>query len=331
MGTLAEIAHNISQQNTAVKGQAATPTTEAPKPDAQATEEAKRAEQVSQQPTVEERKDVRRAKLDALNELSKVTQERFVETQRARAEREKSSAETTALRAEMQAIRDAMAKKDAELESAKKNPLAWIQTQGVKLRQLAEEVAKGDAPDAKIDQLTKALQELDAKHEKQMADLKTEYETKMKEAADKEAKAAQQAEYAKHRVDFFSSVEKLKDQLPRLMKATRSNPERIIREFMITVQDVRQDPEVDAVFHKYTNEEILEATERRLEDMGVTVDVSKPAPDAPPPKLSDPKPTLTTSGASEPGPGITPDFKHLNEKQKIKAMADLYRQKRKTA
>lgn len=327
MASLSEIAGTVNNQNQAVAAQAAAPPpVEAEKPAPQAADEAKREAQLEHQQTTEDRKAERKAKLDGLRQLSQATQQKFTESQALRSEREKVTGEIAAIRAEMARVEKERNEARQELDAAKKNPMPWLQGQGVKLRALAEQVAKEDTPDAKVEALQKALVELGEKNERKIAELQAQYDQAIKEAAERETKAAMQAQNARMRAEFLECVEKNKDKWPHLMKATKGVTERVIREFMITFEDVKADPKTGPYIADYSNEELLDATNMRLREMGVYVD-DKPAVVAG--KATETKPALTTSTAVEPQ-ALPMDFKRLSPKEQIKAMASQYKANRKS-
>ena len=340
MGALSEIQATIAAQNQAVAAQAnAPPPVEAPKPEAQAAEEAKRAAQVDQQPTTEDKKAESKAKRDALRALADASTQKFTEAQELRKSREKADGEIASMRAEMEKLAKDAAEARAELGRAKEKPLDWIQGQGVKLRALAEAVAKGDTPDAKVEALQKSLVELEERNTQKIAALQEQYQKALKETAEKEAKAAMEARNAQARRDFLDAWEGGRGEWDYLREATGGDTQRLIEEFMVTYNDVKANPETGPFVDEYSNKELLAATNARIrrraeESAQLLARLSGGAANTNATTVSvkpslESKPTLTTATAVEPG-ALPVDFKKLAPKDQKKAMAEMYRSLRKS-
>lgn len=250
----------------------------------------------------EDKKAGRKIKLDALGKLAAETQRAFVSSQEARASRSKADGEVKAAREEAERARK-------ELEQATKDPLAWLESKGVKARTIAERIAKGESPDDALKALTQKILDLESQREKDKHEL---------EEREKKLQFETQAQASKR--ELLSVYEAGKAKFPTLHRVI-DGADDLVQEFMILYRSIKSNPELAPYADSYTNEEMLEALEAKHAKRYGKSQGEIPGAQATP---TTPKPTLTSRGASETGT-VPKDLKKLPHKQQIQILTDLYK------
>lgn len=268
------------------------------------------AEETPGEAAPDAKKEARKAKLSGLRTLADQTQMAFVEGQRARQVREQATAEVTKLREEAD-------KASKELAQAIKDPLGWLESKGVKMRALAERVAKGDDPTGALKAMAEKIAELETKNEQAKLEL-----------SQREERARQQAHYHEEKQRFLKTYDDGKAVYPTL-HAIFETPEELIQEFLVMTDSIKKDPKLGPFLAEYSNAELLEALEAkmsaryaRLKPGGSTVSAQAGE------TSKQPKPTLTSRGASETA-AVPVDFKKLSPKEQVKSMTELYKRLKK--
>jgi hypothetical protein len=273
---------------------------------------------------------------DELRALASKQKEHFDATMALKAERERTAQleaqakQTTAqLEARLKAAEDRLA-------AAEKDPLAYLDSRGIKAKAIAERIAKGDDP---LGELRTRVEAAEKALEEERKALKQREENAQR--LEQEAAVRRQWEAAKDAL--VQTWQSGKDKYPTLHRTIDSREE-FVHEFLTFNQYLRSHPDVPSNVRAaanagaYTDAEVLDALESRFAKRygkatqgapGAPVVPSgstTPAGEQAKPQAKPKAPTLTTRQASSANATKTPKaISKLSHKESIGAMADMYR------
>ena len=224
------------------------------------------------------------------------------------------------------AERERVATKRAEeaeklLADAKNDPMGFLERGGIKMRQIAERVAKGEP----VTDANKAL--LD-----RVVAMEAENERIREEGKQREAKAQSENEFEKAKRDLAKVYDETKGALPHFARIVKKYGDAtLVTEVQAMYREIQSDERTKDYADQYTFAEVLEAIEAKWADRAEAL---KEEAEAPAPASNGaaapagPKPSLTNASAS--ASSVLPtDYKKLTPQQQKEADRAAYRALRK--
>jgi hypothetical protein len=269
--------------------------------------------QVSAPPVSPDAEALRKARGRAIAQLAEQQKAQFVQTAKARAAQEKADAIIARAEAREKAAEEL-------IRNAKDKPMDWLEQNGVKMRQIAERVAKGepvtDAAKLALDRAIAAEEKLDA--------LKVEW-------AQREAKAKAEAEFAQAKSDLSKTFEEQRSKLPHFSKIVKKyGQDTLVSEVQSMYRKIQANPETAPYADQYSFGEVLEAIEADWAERASALREEEAPATAASPAAAGAKPSLT-NGAASTSTALPPDFKSLPAKKQNEIIKAQYRALKKRA
>jgi len=248
-----------------------------------------------------------------LSSLAKQQKAQFDQTLKSRAAEERAQAA-------IKQAEDRAAKAEELVRIAKEKPMDFLEQHGVKMRQIAERVAKGEpVTDAAKEALDRAI-----KAEEDLAKLRQEW-------ADRETKATAAKEFEQAKADLSRTFDENKASLPHFAKIVkRYGQDALVTEVQGMYRKIQANPATSAYADQYSFAEVLEAIEAEWSERAAALREEAAAEPAEAGHPTSPKPSLTNGGSSG-ASVLPPDYKKLTPKQQKEADRAAYRALKKKA
>ena len=284
----------------------------APGPPSQRKGKAASPPPVSAQPASPPEKtpeQLRKERGAALSSLAKQQKAQYDATLEARATNSRAQESIKQAEARAQAAEELV-------EKAKKDPMGFLETHGIKMRQIAERVAKGEpVTDASKEALERAI-----KAEEDLDKLRQEW-------TDREAKATAAKAFEQAKADLSKTFDEKKAELPYFAKMVKKyGQDMLVTEVQGMYRKIQANPATSAYAEQYSFSEVLEAIEAEKADLAAALRDEAAEGETPAAGGAGlpPKPSLTNGGSS--GVSVMPaDYKKLTPKQQREADRAAYR------
>lgn len=181
----------------------------------------------------------------------------IAETSRQRrAARMREQEEARTLREENARLKSETAQWNEWRDLAGKDRIAAAKRLGIDPKALAEDIVRSGTPEEKLAEFDRRLRESEEARQK------LEQQQAERLRASELSRAQLEA-----RERLIGTWDEAKADLPMLAKVVKDDPERMLREYMVVYRMIQHDPETAPYVHTYTDREILDAANARLDSL----------------------------------------------------------------